>query len=272
MGREFNVADKLMLSKNYKEHHLFKELDEMMDFYEAVSDRAFCFLPSGTKGFPNYESYYFMSIQGTLDSIKTLLKIARINDAFVLVRKVFDDILTEIYLDITLKDKFDIKKGLYVEEVQKWIESSLRIPSVKNILKAIKNSPHTKDLYPFFGWDTYLEHNRKLLDDCVHANKYSSVLLNCNTVCLDCRREKQLNNISIMLNQLMMIQVSFIFYLNPAYLMASVYMDYLEFGETPPAGSDQWIATFAQEAFDNHIKNYSKLAEFIKNNCSLEIN
>ena len=75
-----------------------------------------------------------------------------------------------------------------------------------------------------------------------------------------------------MLNQLMMIQVSFIFYLNPAYLMASVYMDYLEFGETPPAGSDQWIATFAQEAFDNHIKNYSKLAEFIKNNCSLEIN
>ena len=32
MGREFNVADKLMLSKNYKEHHLFKELDEMIDF------------------------------------------------------------------------------------------------------------------------------------------------------------------------------------------------------------------------------------------------
>lgn len=176
MGREFNVADKLMLSKIYKEHHLFKELDEMMDFYGAVSDRAFYFLPSGTKGFPNYESYYFMSIQGTLDSIKTLLKIARINDAFVLVRKVFDDILTGIYLDITLKDKFDIKKGLYVEEVQKWIESSFRIPSVKNILKAIKNSLHTKDLYPFFGWDTYLEQNRKLLDDCVHANKYSSVL------------------------------------------------------------------------------------------------
>lgn len=49
MGREFNVADKLMLSKIYKEHHLFKELAEMIDFYEAVSDRAFYFLPSGTK-------------------------------------------------------------------------------------------------------------------------------------------------------------------------------------------------------------------------------
>ena len=44
MGREFNVADKLLLSKIYKEHQLFKELDEMMDFYEAVSDRAIYFL------------------------------------------------------------------------------------------------------------------------------------------------------------------------------------------------------------------------------------
>ena len=79
MGREFNVADKLMLSKAYKEHHVFKELDEMTDFYEAVSNMAFYFFPSGTKVFPNYESYYFLSIQGTLDSIKTLLKIARIN-------------------------------------------------------------------------------------------------------------------------------------------------------------------------------------------------
>lgn len=52
-----------------------------------------------------------MSIQGTLDSIKTLLKIARINYAFILVRKVFDDILTDIYLDIILKDKFDINKN-----------------------------------------------------------------------------------------------------------------------------------------------------------------
>lgn len=51
MGREFNVADKLMLSKIYKEHQLFKELDEMMDFYEAVSDRAIYFLPSDPRNF-----------------------------------------------------------------------------------------------------------------------------------------------------------------------------------------------------------------------------
>lgn len=57
------------LSKAYKEHHVFKELEEMKDFYEAVSDRAFCVVPLGTKACLNYVSYYYMSIQGTLDSI-----------------------------------------------------------------------------------------------------------------------------------------------------------------------------------------------------------
>ena len=33
----------LKLSKAYKEHHVFKELDEMTDFYEAVSNMAFYF-------------------------------------------------------------------------------------------------------------------------------------------------------------------------------------------------------------------------------------
>lgn len=49
--------DNARLSKAYKEHICFKELDEAKKFYECVSDRAFCFLPSGTKGFANYETY-----------------------------------------------------------------------------------------------------------------------------------------------------------------------------------------------------------------------
>lgn len=258
----------LDLSKAYKEHQVFGELDGMIDFYDCVSNRSSYFLPSGIDVFPNYVSYYFMSIQGTLDSIKTLLSIGRINDAFVLVRKIFDDVLTEIYLDVTLKDKFDIHKGIYVEEMQKWIHSSFRIPSLTKILKTLETSIHTKDLFPFFGWKSYLDHNRHFLDDCVHANRYSSVLFNCNTIHLGDEREKQLQNISIVLKQLMMVHVSFIFYLEPKYMMAS---DYIEAGGVPPEGADQWIAPFAQEAFDRYIKQNLKLASFIKRTCSLNI-
>lgn len=271
MGKEFHVMGNLRLSKTYKEHRVFGDLDEMMDFYDYVSDRAFAFVPLGTRCIANYESYYFMSIQGTLDSIKCLLQKARLMDAFTLVRKVFDDILTEIYLDVTLKDNFDIYKSLYVEDVQKWLEASFRIPPLKGILNVLEKSPQTKGLYSFFGWDTYLKRNRQLLDDCVHTNKYANVLLNCNTICLGDKRKIQLDNISMILNQLMTIHVSFIFCLNPAYFMASDYMDYMELGELPPEGSDKWIAPFAQDAFDKYIKHEPSLALFIKNICGLNI-
>lgn len=265
------IESNIQLSKAYKNHRIFQELDEMEDLYESLSDRAIYFLPSGTKGFSNYETYVFMSIQGTLDSIKAILKIGRINDAFVLARKVYDDILAEIYFTVTLKDKFNIMNGLYVDDVQQWLESSFRIPSIKKILNTLKESDYTKELYPFFGWKSYLEHNRKFLDDCVHSNCYSNMLFNCNTVYLEDKREKQLDGMLMLLYQLMMIQVAFVFYLSPQYMMASDCIDYLEAGMQPPQGSETWVASFAQEAFDKYIKRNVKLASFIKDNCCLEI-
>lgn len=47
-----------------------------------------------------------------------------------------------------------------------------------------------------------------------------------------------------------MIQVAFIFYLSPQYMIASDCIDYLEAGMQPIEGADMWIAPFAQEAFD----------------------
>ncbi|WP_297251756.1 hypothetical protein [uncultured Prevotella sp.] len=266
-----SVYSSLQLSKAYKEHICFKELEEMMEFYECLSDSSYCFIHSGTKGITNYESYVFMSIQGTLDSIKQLLLIGRINDATILVRKFYDDILAEIYFSVTLKEKFDITKGLYVEEVQKWLESKYRVPTIKRILDIIRNSVYTKDLYPLFGWETYLQHNRQILDDCVHTNSYRNILFNCNTVYLDNNREKRLDSILTILTQLMTIQVAFVFHLNPVYMMASDYMDYIEMGIKPPVGSDCWISPYGQKAYDKYIKPNIKLAEFIKNNCFLNI-
>lgn len=261
----------LQLSKEYKEHHLFVELEEMKNLYEGLSDRSYYFIAMGTKGLANYKSYYFMSIHGTLDSIKALLAIGRINDAIVLVRKIFDDILTEIYLDVTLKDKYNVFECFYVEDVQKWLESSFRIPTLKKILIVLKTSSHTKDLYPHFGWKTYLERYRQFLDDSVHSNSFNKVLYNCNTIYLGERKVKMLKNISVVLHQLMMLHVAFIFHLNPEYFMASIYMDYMEMGMQPPQGSESWIACFAQDAFDKYIKPNTKLAEYIRNNCFLQI-
>ena len=264
----FNDLDHKM-PEAYLKHKVFDDLKYMMEFYDSLSCSCFSFVASGTKGIVNYASYVYSSIEDTLDSITTLLTKGRINDAYTLIRKLFDDIILEIYMDVTLKDKFSLENYI-VEEVNEWIQGKHRIPKTVKILKYLETSERTRDLYPLFGWDTYLKKNRELLDDSVHSNRYHLMLLNCNRAYI-ANRERHLKNCEIVLNQLFLLHLSFIFHLNPQYLMAFDYIYYMDEGLTPPEGSESWIASFAQDAFDKVIKPHKAIANFILTTCYLEI-
>lgn len=264
---EYNKTD---YPESYTTHRLFDELEYYEVFYDAIAMDCHRFIPNGVETMLNYASYIFTSIECTLGSIKMLLKTGKINDAYVLIRKLFDDILTEIYIDILRKDHFDYEENLIVKDANEWIKGKHRIPCLKKILQTIKDSPTTKDLYSFFEWDTYLKKDRELLDDSVHSNRYSRMLINCNQLYIE-NREKYLDNASAILRHIFTVHLSFIFYLNPQYMMDSTYIDYLDEGATPPEGSENWIAVYAQEAFDKYIKNHTKLTTFIKRNCYLQI-
>ena len=264
----FNDLDHRM-PEAYLKHKVFDDLKYMMEFYDSLSCSCFSFVASGTKGIVNYASNVYSAIEGTLDSITTLLTKGRINDAYTLIRKLFDDILLEIYMDVTLKDKFSLENYI-VEEVNEWIQGKHRIPKTVKILKYLETSERTRDLYPLFGWDTYLKKNRELLDDSVHSNRYHLMLLNCNRAYI-ANRERHLKNCEIVLNQLFLLHLSFIFHLNPQYLMAFDYIYYMDEGLTPPEGSEAWIASFAQDAFDKVIKPHKAIANFILTTCYLEI-
>lgn len=256
--------------KTYQNHPVFEKIEHMMDYYDGLFDTCFHFIPEGTLGAGNYASYVYLSLYSTLDSIRLLLKAGHINDAFVLIRKLFDTVLVEIYFDVVRKDKFDWMECFVVKDVDEWLKGKHRIPRTEKILSVLKNSPSTKDLYPFFGWKTYLKKNRELLDDSVHANRYSSIIWNCPSIHID-NRERQLKNASVFLDQIMLVHMSFIFYLNGHYMMASDHIDYLDMNMTPPEGSEYWLAGYAQDAFDEFIKPHEKLATFIKEHCAMEI-
>lgn len=257
------------MPESYLKHKVFDDLKYMMEFYDSISMSCFSFVASGTHGITNYASYVYSAIEGTLDSISILLTKGRINDSYTLIRKLFDDILLEIYIDVTLKEKFSID-NFFVAEVNEWIQGKHRIPKTEKILKCLEMSEMTKDLYPLFGWDTYLKKNRELLDDSVHSNRFQQMLLNCCDVYIE-NREQHLKNCEIILNQLFLLHLSFIFHLNPQYLMASDYMDCIEVGQIPPTGCENWIAQFAQDAFDKVIKPHKNISEYIKSTCYLEI-
>lgn len=100
------------MSEAYLKHKVFDDLKFMMQFYNSISMSCFSFIASGTRGITSYASYVYTAIEGTLDSISILLTKGRINDAYTLIRKLFDDILLEIYMDVTLKEKFSLDNFL----------------------------------------------------------------------------------------------------------------------------------------------------------------
>jgi hypothetical protein len=53
---------------------------------------------------------------------------------------------------------------------------------------------------------------------------------------------------------------------------SSDYLDYLDAGQTPPSGCENWVSPFVQEIFDNVLKKYRPdLAELVKNNSQMEL-
>ena len=245
--------DDLKLSDAYKKHQLFEEINYIREFYDSLSFSSIFIYPKGTTAYLNFASYIYTAIQGTLDSIQTLLRIGRINDAYTLVRKYFDDVLLEIYIDVIRKEKFDREECLVVKDVDEWLKGKHRIPTLRKLLLILEQSDFTKDIYTFFGWNTYFKHNRDFLDDSVHGNRYSLIILNCNRIAIE-NREKHLQNILIIINQIFVMHLAFIFHLNPMFLRASDYMDNIEMNMKPPKGSENRIAPFAQQAFDKYLK------------------
>lgn len=89
-------------SESYQNHPVFEKIKHMIDYYDGLSETCFHFIPNGTLGAANYASYVYMSICTTLNSIKLLLKAGHLTDAFVLIRKLFDTVLVEIYFDVVM--------------------------------------------------------------------------------------------------------------------------------------------------------------------------
>ena len=251
-------------------HPLMQELPFICDFYKSLSFTCFLFLPVGARVMVNYNSYLYESLSGTISSIYDIVKKGHLNDACILLRAYFDTILTAVYIDVIRDEQFDVFNNFVVKEVDEWLQAKYRIPSVRKLLSIIKSNDKTKDVYIIVNKDDKLKKFRDMLDDCVHGNRYRFFLFNCSDIYVE-QREHFLNKIHKILLSLFTFHLSMLFSYNPHYLMASDYRDCLDLGLSPEPGSEYWIAPFAQEAFDKYIKPNRELANYIYENCSLEI-
>jgi len=128
-----------MISKDYLEHKIFNQLDDYSEFYDSLALRIMGFIPNGVKGFFNIDSFLYTSIQGTLKSIKEILKKGRINDSYALLRKYYDSIIINVYSILFLSDNFSIE-NFVVEKIDNWVKGNEKLPDFRIMSQYIRTS------------------------------------------------------------------------------------------------------------------------------------
>ncbi|MCF7913504.1 MAG: hypothetical protein K9M99_13350 [Candidatus Cloacimonetes bacterium] len=257
------------LPKEYLENKVFDILDDIIGFYDDLSFNAFGFLSKGVQGVAFIDTYFYSSIQGTLDSINLILKQGRINDSFALLRKYYDSCIINIYI-ILYSDENCSSEHLIVEEINNWVKGRSQLPSFGIMRDYIKNSQELKDFSKLLNKDNIYKIIKDRCNDHVHYNYYQYALLNDNNIHQE--RMKPLNDFTHDLERIFVLHLSYIFNLCNHYIMSSNYRDCMDCGIKPPEGCEYWVAPFVQEIFDKYVKRVRPdIAEYIKKHTEMEL-
>lgn len=261
----------MTIDKAYKEHPVFGQLSECAEFYENLSTLVMGWITQGTTHLViNIDTYVFSSIQGTLESIKDILIKGRINDSYALLRKYYDSVIINVYSNLYLEDNFSIE-NFVVKKIDNWLYGKDQLPEYRVMSDYIRKSEKLAKINDLLNKDSTYKVIRDRCNDHIHYNFYQNLLLNDNEIYLE-NRIAVLNVFSKDLENLFILHLSYLFYLNDYYMMGSNYVDSLDLGLTPEEGSQYLVAPFIQEIFDKVIKkNRMDLATEIKNNTVMKI-
>lgn len=256
--------------EEYQKHPVFADLERYAAFYESLAHSVFQWATVGTQAICNIDSYVFSSIQGTLESIRSILRDGRINDAYALLRKHYDSAIINIYTGLYLEDHVTMESFI-VTQIDGWLQGRDRLPEFRIMSQYIRDSSRVAPITGLLFSDDRYKHVRDRCNDHTHYNFYRNVLLNDNTLDLQERRQA-LEMILNDLREVLILHLSYMFYAKEHYMMSSDHLDYLECGMVPEQDSQYWVAPFIQEMFDQTIKKHRPdIAAMIKQHSSMNL-
>lgn len=262
-------------SEAYQSHRIFTDLKLYIDFYESLSMSVFLFITMGTKAIANIDSYTYSSMQGTLESIRTLLLNGRINDAYALLRKYYDSVIINIYTNLYLDEHFSMDQlkvdNFIVEKIQNWLSEKVPLPRNKDMHEYIRHSRKVTPVTSALLSDGRYKSIRDRCNDHTHYNYYQLVLLNDNKISLP-NRLQYLALCRNDIRDIVILHLAFIFYIKDVYMMSSDYLDALECNMQPEPDSQYWVAPFIQKFFDNIVTPYRpEVTNLIKNASDMQL-
>lgn len=153
-----------------------------------------------------------------------------------------------------------LSENEHLQDRKRYFDASKYI----TILKTNKTIKNCFDLYLQSLWTTI---DRKL-NNYVHANGSKYILANIPSYNYKHRKDMLIQFVST-LKDIMVIFISLIILIKPTYIQSCDYIAYLDMGETPPEGSQYWIASAVQNFIDTDIVRVSScLKQFLKDNNS----
>ena len=237
---------------------LIKNIDDNINFYESIN-YSISSMPD-TLYYPgNIASIIFSAIENRLKTLRFAVENKFISDAYVLIRMIYEDILTFIYIEAKMNGKYEDKI------VQQWILGKEKLHDLKmnDLVKFLTKNHKIKECFNVLDVACKYKDIKQYCNDYVHNNYLKNLILNTNTH-VDCvTQEKHYNRIATYLEALKTLLLASLCILKPHYAMSSDYIDHLEMGLSPPQDSQYWVAPFMQEEFDKLYKSNKKVAELI---------
>lgn len=216
----------------------------------------------------------FNSSQATLGNIIECCKCFCLADAYILLRKYRDDLFFCLYLvtyDANAK-LGELKHTKKMEtNIEQWCQDNLSNLNINEVLTTIGTSKWLQEAVRKYDLQKSFGRVGRQLNNYVHGNGFSFYNTNANS--FDEKNiEEQLNAIVSMARY---ITTTFLFLLSlcsPHYIMSTDYIDHLEFGQTPPDGSQYWVAPFVAEYLNANIEMIDKNGyEYLKENTCMAL-
>lgn len=256
-----------------KSIHELKIIEEFLSNMEFFSDCR-CYVMCNKKIFSL--QIVIISLESTMGNIISCCESASIADANSLLRKYRDDIFFYLYVlvyDSNLKRDITSQVCKEMEfKITDWINNELKNFNINQVLKAIANSDDLKDAVEKYNLKKSFSEIGVHLNNYVHSNgkKYY------NQVAFTYEPDELLSELKNIVNNAKYITVVFIFLLtlcSPHLIMADDYIDYLDFGETPPKDSQYWVAPFVEQFLKDNITLIDKnCLDYLKDYTVMQFN
>lgn len=214
----------------------------------------------------------YLFIISTLDGIKDLSE----EELYKYLNDItnIDKVIEGINLQLLIRSS-GLKKKPYEKAVDSWLENTLSDDShfqdrrqyfdSSKYISLLKKDDIIKDCFEFYLKPLWSIIDREL-NNYVHTNGSKYIRYNLPYYNYEQRKSILIQLIST-IRDIMVIFVSLMILINPILIQSSVYIDYLDVGETPPEGSQYWIASIVQNFIDTDIMRVSScLKQYLKEN------